>query len=510
MQGMARPPSGLKNGPNMEAGQLPLDFENSRDGVHPVPFSTVFEPPAPFDCTRRFNALMSVDSLRAVFEERFKASSGKGIDRINGYQFSLHRMDDLLHASRKCLAGVFRFTPYLEVLKPKGRDAKPRLISIPTIRDRVILHQLKELLSEAFPECVPKSIAATIVREVSADLPGRDMNLTFVAGCDIKKFYDTLHRDRLMKHISRRIKDPRALTLLESSIVTPTVPAAAQRIDHAKYHLEEGVPQGLSTSNIMAAIYLYEVDEGMRRLPIKYFRYVDDVLIYGTESEVRKGMDSFVARTRRRGLAVHKVGGGKSHLTKLSEEFWYLGYVFKGRSVTVRPATVGRLLQSLAAKFSDFRYNKDRQLERHKFLDLARLKDIFLHELNERITGAIRGNRRYGWVAYFSQITDLSLLHKLDFVVRGMFRRLPEFEGTPPSGLKSFARSFFEMKYRPLGGYVRNFDLFTTRAAKLTFLLERGRVAPDDALTNEQIDDRFDRYMNRVLNAMQADEANIY
>lgn len=463
----------------------------------------------PFDCAASFEKLMSFDALRSVFDARFSTSSGKGIDRVNGFQFG-SQLGQLEHASKKCLAGSYRFTSYREVLQPKGRESKPRLISIPTIRDRIIIHQIKELLALAFPECIPKNTASAIVRTIAEDLPNHPLASTFVAGCDIRSFYDTLHRDRLLTHLRTRISDSRAMKLIESSIVTPTVPPSTRRIDYSKFKNKEGVPQGLATSNIMAAIYLSEIDDGMRKLPVKYHRYVDDVLIYGTESEVVKAQRSFINRARRRGLSIHKAGGGKTHLTKLTEEFRYLGYVFKGRQIGVRSATIERLLRSLAAKFSDFRHNKERRLQRHKFLNEERIKDIFLLELNERITGAVKDNRRYGWVAYFSHINELSLLHRLDSVVRGMFSRMPEFGHKPPSKLRSFSRAFFEIKYRPRGGYVRNFDLIATRAEKLQFLVDRGRVGPDEALTDDQIDDRFDRYVHRILGAMQADEANIY
>lgn len=248
----------------------------------------------------------------------------------------------------------------------------------------------------------------------------------------------------------------------------------------------------------------------MKNLPVRYYRYVDDVLIYGEEEDVKKAQKSFVARAQRRGLSVHKVGGGKSHLTRLTDEFRYLGYVFNGKHVTVRSGTVENLLQSLAEKFSDFRHNKNRRLEKFKYLTLDRLKEIFILELNERITGAVQEDRRYGWIAYFSQITDLSLLHRLDSVVQGMFSRVPEFDNVPPSDLKSFSRAFFEMKYRPHAGYVRDFDAVDTPALKLQFLVERGRVAPDEELTDLQIEDRFNRYMNAVLKVMRADEATIY
>jgi RNA-directed DNA polymerase len=493
----------------VDAGQRSFDFENGQNTYHPTLFTS--QPyTANFDCRARYEQLMSVAALMSTFWTKFSNSTGKGIDRVNGFQFGKTRLEDLVHASRKCLDGTYRFTPYLEVLKPKGRDSKPRLISIPTIRDRVILHQLKDLLSDAFPNCVPKSIAGNIIRKIVADLPQFDLETTYVAGCDVKKFYDTLHRDRLMGHLGDRITDLRALNLISHSILTPTVPSSARRRDYRVGSLTEGVPQGLATSNILAAIYVSEIDEAMGTYPVRYYRYVDDVLIYGTKTEVVKAQKSFIARARRRGLSVHKVGGGKSHLTKLSEEFRYLGYVFKGRTVSVRPGSVENLLQSLAAKFSDFRHNKSRRLERHKYLTPERLNEIFLLELNERITGAVRENRRYGWVAYFSQITDHSLLHKLDAVVRGMFNRLNEFNHKAPANLKSFARALFEMRFRPYGGYIRNFDLFPTVTEKMRLLVERGRVAPDEALTDDQINDRFERYLNGVLRVMQADEARIY
>src|SRR6185437_12038140 len=418
---------------NEDIGQIPFDFNRSVEvDISIAAIETALR--QPFNCTRLFEELMSCTALEATFKAHFSISPGKGVDRINGFQFAAGRMADLTHASRKCLDGTFRFSPYLEVLKPKGRDSKPRLVSIPTVRDRVVLHQIKELLAKAFPECVPRNIAGSIIREIAADLPTRDAQTTFAAGCDIKKFYDTLHRDRLMKHISSRITDPRPLKLIERSILTPTVPSSTRRTEYAKHSEREGVPQGLATSNIMAAIYVSEIDQGMKTLPVRYFRYVDDVLIYGDEEAVQKAQKSFVSRAQRRGLSVHKVGGGKSYLTRLTGEFRYLGYVFRGRVVTVRDSTVENLLESLAGKFSDFRHNKDRRLHKQKFL----------LELNERITGAVKENKRYGWIAYFSQISDLSLLHKLDFVVHSMFQRLPEFKNGAPAGLKSFVRAFFE------------------------------------------------------------------
>jgi RNA-directed DNA polymerase len=458
----------------------------------------------------RFEELFTPDALFEVFVRRFASSPAKGCDRINGYQYEPRAKLDLQVVSTKCLAGTFRFSPYAETLRTRGRDRSPRLISVPTVRDRVVLHQLKELLALTFPNSVPKNIASSLVREVAASVAALQPKEHFACGCDVKDFYGSIRRERLNTQLARTIKEPRLLNLIARALVTPTVPPAARRRDHSKYKTSAGVPQGLAISNILAAVYMFEVDVAMKQFGIKYFRYVDDVLILGDEATVRRAHRSFLARARVRSLSVHKLDSGKSHISRLDVRFGYLGYLFEWPMVTVRSSTVENLLQSLAARFSEFRHNKAWRMTRYAYLTSERINDIFLFELNERITGAISEKRRYGWVAYFSQITDLSLLHKLDSAVRGMFGRLADFGGVPPKGLKSFARAFFEMKYRPAGGYVRNFDLLKSPAEKLKYLQERGRLDPKEALTDDQIERAFVRYRSKVLAAMQADEGNMY
>ena len=194
----------------------------------------------------------------------------------------------------------------------------------------------------------------------------------------------------------------------------------------------------------------------------------------------------------------------------MTKKFGYLGYTFTWPHVTVREATVERFLQSIAAKFSDYVHNKSRRLERFKYLTDARLAEIFLLELNERITGAISEDRCYGWIAHFNQITDLSLLHRLDRAMARMFSRLPDFGGKAPDGLRKLSRAYFEMKFDPSGGYVRDYDKIVTRAEKLKFLEERGRVGPGEALTDEQIEDRYAKYVHHALATMHADESVLY
>ena len=464
----------------------------------------------PVDYAALFDTLFAPASLESVFKEEFESTTGKGVDRLNGFQFSLHAKGHLATASAKCLAGQYRFSPFLEVLKTKGRDKNPRLIGIPTVRDRVVLHQLNKFLAAVYPERVPKNVASTYVREISGDLTGKSPIETWICSTDIKTFYDSIQRDRLLKALAKRIKSPSALKLIGHALATPTVPKNTRRSRHKEFQTTVGVPQGLAISNILASIYMQEVDDVMPTMGITYYRYVDDVLMYGHHGAVHKAFESFRARLKRRGLSLHPIGSGKSHLQQLAKPFGYLGYTFQWPLISVRDSTTERFLQSIAAKFSDYTHNKTRRLERFKYLSPERLKEIFVFELNERITGAISHKKRYGWIAYFNQISDLKLLYRLDQAIEGMFKRLPDFGCKAPADLKKLRRAYFEMKFNPQGGYVRDYDKITTRVEMLAFLTERGRVGPEEALTDEQIKDRYEKYLQHVLAAMHRDEGVVY
>jgi retron-type reverse transcriptase len=463
------------------------------------------------DSVSLFENMFSVASLQAVFNERFSKSPAKGIDRINGFQFVSRSSAELTVASHKCLDGSFRFAPFLERLKLKGRGKAPRVIGIPIVRDRVVLHQLQKYLAIIFPERVPKNIASTYVRQISEAMQSLGQHSTWVCSTDIKTFYDSIQLERLNSVIAKKVKCRPALKLISHALKTPTVPKNTKKTHRYKFQHSEGVPQGLAISNILASIYMQEVDDVFKKLPdITYFRYVDDVLIYGRQDPVKKAYKSLKARLERRGLSLHSLTSGKTQIASLASTFSYLGYTFSWPEITVRDSTIERFLQSIAEKLTEYKHNKLKRLERQKYLTKERLVEIFFMELNEKITGAISGNKRYGWIAYFNQITDMTLLYKMDQAILGMLGRMHEIGDQAPSTVKKLSRSYYEMKFNPKGGYIRNYDTITTSAQKIQFLAGRGRIDPDVQLTDKQIDEIYDEYLKAVLAAMHSDEGEIY
>lgn len=457
----------------------------------------------------------SEDELKKTFNEKFIESGIKGLDRLNGYQFNNKLEEYCSNINRKCMSGQYEFTPYAEVLQLKGRGKYPRVIGIPTVRDRLVLNQLKNVLAHIFPECIPKTRANTLIHKISREIKLIEESggslLIKIFGCDIQKFYDEIDRKILLVALKKRIKSGKLLKLIDSAISTPTVPRNYRKRDISQYAATKGVPQGLAISNILAAIYLSEFDLELRQQKVHYYRYVDDILIFGESSLVDNAKMLVESRLSDLGLKTHPVGSGKSHLGHLTEEFGYLGYLFNIPRITVRSATQERFLLSIIGKFSDYTHNKISRLERLKFLNDTKLKEIFLLELNERITGAISEKRRYGWISYFSEITDLELLRKMDHLIAGFFKRLNDFNNVPPLNLKTLTRAYYEMRYSPMGGYIHNYDVFSTTAQKMQFLIERGRLDPNKSSYSEvEIQEIFDAYRARILSELEPDDGTIY
>lgn len=98
----------------------------------------------------------------------------------------------------------------------------------------------------------------------------------------------------------------------------------------------------------------------------------------------------------------------------------------------------------------------------------------------------------------------------MDQAILGMLKRMHEIGDQAPNAVKKLSRSYYEMKFNPKGGYVRDYDLITTSAQKIRFLADRGRIDPDVQLTDKQIEEIYDDYVKTVLAAMHSDEGEIY
>ncbi len=102
----------------------------------------------------------------------------------------------------------------------------------------------------------------------------------YVLKMDIRKYFQNIDKDILMKILKRKVKEEKLLNLLEKIVYSNSG--------------KKGLPIGNYTSQIFANIYLNEVDQYIKhKLKIKYyFRYMDDSVIFvKTKDEAIQALD---------------------------------------------------------------------------------------------------------------------------------------------------------------------------------------------------------------------------
>ena len=440
-------------------------------------------------------------TIAEAYEESVRLTSAKGVDRLDPTSFEKQMKEHFSIIRRKCLDGSYRFSPYLEILKSKGRGREPRVVSVPTVRDRVVFCLLKELLHEVFPECVNRMLPNAYVRAILQSLGGIDTRSLDVVRLDVKGFYDNLDHTVLERQLRKRIRSKRILALICKALETQTVPLGCGRRS-ARSRTALGVPQGLAISNILANIYMRDFDRIAQQTTRHYWRFVDDILVLVDSGEGAEKRSDLEGELRAIGLEVSE---GKSSVVSLESGFEFLGYRLQLPLVSVRLPTVQRFIQGIAARFSAYSIGRETNLLRYPRRTEEMMRRAFVEDLNEKITGAIRGKRRYGWLFYFQEINDLKLLYRLDAIVASLFRRLDDFEHQCPSGLKRFVRTYYEARFNIRGGYILDYEGFRSTKDKLEYLVLRGLLSGDAKHSEDRIERAFYEAMRRHLSRLEVD-----
>jgi retron-type reverse transcriptase len=439
--------------------------------------------------------------LKALYKDKLSNSRAKGIDKINHLNFDKKLETELDIIVRKVNAGTYSFSPYIENLKLKGRNKAPRIISIPTLRDRLVLLTIKEMLHTAFPECVNRRLPNSYIRDIKGYLKESSSSEYFIK-LDIEKFYDNIDRNILLDKIDSRLNE-NLKTLIYDSITTPTIPLYTKKEDYSEYLLEEGVPQGLSISNILAQIYLKEVDEVIDRRKFFYKRYVDDIIILD-----RKKISDY--RYRNIQIALNKINlnlnSDKTEKGFLKDGFAFLSYKINDKQISIADSNVELFIRRIAGKFTWFKNGiKDKSNRPNWLQDDSRFKEVFIEELNEMITGIISDSRNYGWLFYFSEMTDEKLLHRIDKIIARFFNPIQQFENKRPDSLKKISRTYKVIKHQKNKNYIANFDNFDSLRSKREYLVYRGKIDPETDYTDTDILRYFDKFKKKQIENIERD-----
>jgi RNA-directed DNA polymerase len=449
---------------------------------------------------KHFRKIFSTKNLRRIYGDRVEDTRATGLDRINPASIRKRLAGELDIVKRKVATQEYRFTPFKEKLISKGATSAPRVISIPTARDRIVLRALCDLLQTVFPSSVP-TIPQVKVEALQGALAS-SLYAEFVK-IDLQNFYPSIPQQHLLATLRKKIRKKEILHLIESAIKTPTV-SASKGGSGATPNLQ-GVPQGLAISNILAEIAIGEIDRAYASRPdIWYSRYVDDILILCKTGDGASVAQAIVAQLKAIGLRAHAPGepNSKSRVGTLAEGFSYLGYHVQNDTLSIRPESIRKFEGSLASIFTAYRHRAntvktaaDKQLA----IDVCRWR------LNLRITGCIFKERRLGWVFYFSQITDTTRLRSVDSTIATLLKRFSLISEIKP---KTLIKTHYESKRhdKSTHKYIVNFDAMDVVQKReiLALFIKKSVLSK---LSDKRIAQLFEMRISAAVKELEADLA---
>jgi RNA-directed DNA polymerase len=268
------------------------------------------------DPARRFYSIAHFLTRRALYEAfkglRREASAGVDGLTFREYQRELGRnLDNLWERLR---SGKYRALPLRRVYIPKGDGKSERPISIPALEDKIVQAATVRLLNAIYEvDFLDCSYGSRPGRNAHQALDRIDRvlyreSITHVLELDIKSYFDSIVRKRLVEMIERRVSDGSILRLMGKWI-------NAGFIEEGKrLRTEEGVGQGQVISPFLANVYLHHVldqwfeEEVKPRLQGRAFliRYVDDAVIcFQTAEDAQKVIKVLGKRFSNYGLTLH-------------------------------------------------------------------------------------------------------------------------------------------------------------------------------------------------------------
>jgi RNA-directed DNA polymerase len=309
-----------------------------------------------------------MEILREAYTLAKRKGGAPGVDGVTFEAIEADGVEGFLETVRdELVSRRYRPTAVRRMEIPKEDGKKVRLLSIPTIRDRVVQGALKLILEPIFEADFqagsygyrPKRSAHQAVSRVAkAIIAGK----TRVIDVDLRAYFDNVRHHILLEKVARRVNDPEVMGLLRMML---------------KATGKRGIGQGGVISPLLSNIYLNEVDRMLERAKqvtrsgrntcLEYARFADDLVILVDRYHRRDWLLGAVGRRLRQELAKLEVeiNEDKSRVVELAEgeAFGFLGFDFrrvrsrKGRwQVYTTPMMKGRtaLLRKLKEIFRRF------------------------------------------------------------------------------------------------------------------------------------------------------------
>lgn len=430
-----------------------------------------------------WNRCFTRRKLKRLFHSKIKYRSSVGLDWVSTEKFEKELDQNIDLILRKCGDSTYKFTRYRELLLSKGADKPPRRISIPTVRDKLVLSALNEILAGVYGTEIAAPMPQVIIKEIVDQIQTNKFD-AFIK-LDIKTFYPSIDQKLLMKTLRRKMRKKEICSLIQKSIGTNTNQPNSTALSPGE---TKGVPEGLSISNALANIYMSAIDKKhlKERKSYLYWRYVDDILIITSKGDVESVKKAIVRDIESLNLEINT---NKTKDGVIADGFEYLGYAISNKGVSVRRNSVVNLERSLETIFRSYASSDDKNIEQLKW------------RVNLKITGFIIGKRKYGWLFFYSQISDLSTLARLDWLIKALCSR---FDIPEDIHFKKFMKTYHEItKALHTTRYIPNLDGFSIRDKRRIVQQIYGKDMT--GRSNSFVEMRFQQLINREIRDTQRD-----
>jgi RNA-directed DNA polymerase len=271
-----------------------------------------------------FNSLNLYAASQSVLDNQGAA----GVDHQTVEQFQDRRWEELRRLEEELRTGKYQPRAVKRVWIPKPGSSAKRPLGIPSVRDRVVqtalLHVLEPIFDSTFAEHSygfrPGRGCHQALERVEALLQA---GYGYVVDADLKSYFDTIPKDRLMNRLRERVSDSRVLRLVEQFLEQGVMDGLRL------WTPEQGTPQGAVLSPLLANLYLNPLDHVLAAAGYAMVRYADDfVILCRSRAEADRALATVQAWVTDNGLTLHPT---KTQIVDArTEGFAFLGYLFRG------------------------------------------------------------------------------------------------------------------------------------------------------------------------------------
>jgi len=271
-----------------------------------------------------------------------------GVDHQTVDQFEdslLGEIDDLMEDLR---TGKYQPHAVRRVWIPKLGSTDQRPLGIPTVRDRVVqtalLYVLEPIFDIGFSE---HSYGFRKGRRCHHALERVEKLLNagyrYVVDADLKAYFDTIPKVRLLDRVGERVSDRSILGLVKKFLDQGVMDGLSE------FTPEAGTPQGAVISPLLANIYLDPLDHLMSEAGFAMVRYADDIVILcRSREEANRALEKIRQWVVENGLQLHPTK--TKVVDSQTEGFDFLGYSFRGKLRLPRKKSLDKLKATVRAR----------------------------------------------------------------------------------------------------------------------------------------------------------------